>query len=133
MRKIGFGAFACAALALPAAAAAAQADPPQRELRVTVYGDEPCPAAESPDEIVVCGRLPEEERYRIPRSLRDRGERRPGGTAWGARAEDLEEAQRDTRPNGCSVVGTNGQTGCSAALARQWYRDRRARRDSRGR
>ena len=126
-------AAAYAVLAASSAQAGQPAEPPQRELRVTVYGDEPCPVAESPEEIVVCGRLPEEERYRIPRDLRDRGERRPGGTAWGARAEDLEEAQRDTRPNGCSVVGTNGQTGCAAALARQWYRDRRARRDSRGR
>jgi hypothetical protein len=126
-------ALAYAVLAASSAQAGQPAAPAQRELRVTVYGDEPCPVAESPEEIVVCGRMPEEERYRIPRSLRDRGERRPGGTAWGARAEDLEEAQRDTRPNGCSVVGSNGQTGCAAAFARQWYRDRRERRTLRGR
>jgi hypothetical protein len=127
LRIFGRTVLAAAALAaLPAVAAHAQ-DVPQRELRVTVYGDEPCPVAQNPEEIVVCGRLPEEERYRIPRALRDRGERRRGGTAWGARAEDLEEAQRDTRPNGCSVVGTNGQTGCAAALAREWYRARRGR------
>jgi hypothetical protein len=122
-------AFAFALLgASHAAAAQPEAEPPpRRELRVTVYGDEPCPVAQSPDEIVVCGRLPEDERYRIPRALRDRRDRRTGGTAWGARVEDLEEAQRDTRPNGCSVVGTMGQTGCAAANARQWYRDRRER------
>ncbi|HEX8191470.1 MAG TPA: hypothetical protein VF552_01085 [Allosphingosinicella sp.] len=123
------GALASTALiASPAAAGAAvQDEPPQREIRVTVYGDDPCPVASSPDEIVVCGRQDEDERYRIPRSLRERGERRPGGTAWGARAEDLDEAQRDTRPGGCSVVGTGGQSGCSAALVRQWYRERRGR------
>ena len=127
MRTIGLGALVLAMLA-PAAAAAQEAEAvPRRELRVTVYGEEPCPVAESPEEIVVCGRLPEEERYRIPRALRDRGERRRGGTSWGARVEDLEEAQRDTRPNGCSVVGTNGQTGCAAAMAREWYRERRGR------
>lgn len=133
MRLPGLGILLCAILAAPLGSAALAADPAQRELRVTVYGDDPCPVASGPDEIVVCGRQDEEERYRIPRSVRDRRERRPGGTAWGARAEDLEEAQRDTRPNGCSVVGTNGQTGCGAAFARQWYRDRRERRMQRGR
>jgi hypothetical protein len=125
---MSLGALALAALAVfPADAAAVQDAPPQREVRVIVYGDDPCPVASSPDEIVVCGRQAEDERYRIPRALRDRRERRAGGTAWGARAEDLEDAQRDSRPNSCSVVGTGGQTGCAAALVRQWYRDRRGR------
>jgi hypothetical protein len=127
LRTTALAAFAYAALfSLPAGAAGAD-DPPQREVRVTVYGDDPCPVATSPDEIVVCGRLDEDERYRIPPSLRDRNDRRPGGTAWGARAEDLDEAQRDSRPDSCSVVGSGGQTGCGAALVRQWYRQRRGR------
>lgn len=126
MMKFGLAATGLVAMAAAAPALAAL-DAAPREQRVTVYGDDPCPVASNAEEIVVCGRLPEEERYRIPRSLRDRGERRPGGTSWAARVEDLEEAQRDTRPNSCSVVGTGGQGGCSAALARQWYRDRRGR------
>jgi hypothetical protein len=126
LRTTGLAALAFALAPLPAAAAAAD-DPPQREVRVTVYGDDPCPVAASPDEIVVCGRQEEDERYRIPSSLRDRRERRPGGTAWGARAEDLDDAQRDGRPNSCSVVGSGGQTGCGAAFVRQWYRERRGR------
>jgi hypothetical protein len=137
LRILGLSALAVAAL-LPASAAGAAAGqdepPPQREVRVIVYGDDPCPAAENPDEIVVCGRQPEDERYRIPRELRERRDRRrSGGTAWGARVEDLEEAQRSTRPDGCSVVGSNGQTGCAAALARDWYRQRREDRASRRR
>jgi len=126
MMKFGFAAAGLAAVAAAAPAFAAQ-DAAPREQRVAVFGDDPCPVASNAEEIVVCGRLPEGERYRIPRSLRDRGERRPGGTSWAARVEDLEDAQRDTRPNSCSVVGTGGQSGCAAALARQWYRERRSR------
>lgn len=135
MRTISLGALAFAALLSASAgpAGAAQDEPPRREVRVIVYGDDPCPVSTNPEEIVVCGRQPEDERYRIPRELRDRRARRPGGTAWGARVEDLEEAQRSTRPNGCSVVGSNGQTGCAAALAREWYRQRREDRASRRR
>lgn len=123
--EVGSAAFGLAALC--AAPALAQADPAPREQRVTVYGDDPCPVASNAEEIVVCGRLPEDERFRIPRGLRDRRERRPGGTSWAARVEDLEEAQRDTRPNSCSVVGTGGQSGCGAALVRRWFEERRGR------
>ncbi|HST36791.1 MAG TPA: hypothetical protein VLK25_09210, partial [Allosphingosinicella sp.] len=76
------------------------------------------------NEVVVCARRPEEERYRIPAPVR-----RPSHPeqSWASRVESLEEASRDSRPNSCSVVGTYGQTGCTAALIRQWYAERRAR------
>ena len=45
----------------------AQAEPPQRITNLLVYGDDPCPKGEG-DEIVVCARRPESERYRIPKS-----------------------------------------------------------------
>ena len=106
------------------APAAAQAQPPQRERNLTVYGEDPCPES-SDDEIVVCGRRPEEERYRIPAPLR-RGED-PEETSWSSRAAELEDAQRDSRPNSCSVVGSNGQTGCTQQWIREWRAERRAR------
>ena len=96
-----------------------------------VYGDDPCPPSQG-DEIVVCARQPEEERYRLPRALRERRDRR-SETSWGARAADLEEASRPQRPDSCSVVGTGGQTGCSAAAVRDWSNVRRARRRERER
>ncbi|MFN3593030.1 MAG: hypothetical protein ACK4TG_12710, partial [Thermaurantiacus sp.] len=34
-----------------------------RTRTVLVYGDDPCPKSENPDEIIVCARRPEEERY----------------------------------------------------------------------
>lgn len=104
----------------------AGAQAPVRERSLVVYGEDPCPQPADPEEIVVCARLPESERYRIPPRLR-RGPDRIE-TSWGSRAETLEEAQRDTRPDGCSVVGTWGQTGCRQELLRRWAAERRMRR-----
>ena len=114
-------ALAISAFATPLAAA--QEEGPHSERSLVVYGDDPCPPSQG-DEIVVCARRPEEERYRIPAPLR-RGERREA--SWGTRAAELEDAQRDTRPNSCSVVGSFGQTGCTSDMVRQWYAERRAR------
>lgn len=101
---------------------AAGAQVPEREANVVVYGDDPCPAAADPEEIVVCARRPEEERYRIPREFRRTA---PAEIAWGARATELEDAQRDTRPDSCSVVGSHGQTGCTRQWIDAWAAERR--------
>lgn len=102
------------------------AQPPERVIDILVFGDEACPAPSSEDEIVVCARRPESERYRTPLRFRDRSDR-PMEVSWGSRVEELEDAQRSTRPNGCSVDGSFGQTGCLQAMIRQWQADRRAR------
>lgn len=99
--------------------------PPLRESHLTVFGDDPCPQAADDEEIVVCARRPEDERYRIPAPFRDT---EPLEMAWGSNVEQIEDAQRDTRPNSCSPVGSYGQTGCTQELVRQWYAERRARR-----
>ncbi len=112
-------------LALHPAAALAQADPPEREESIIVYGDDPCPQSSDPEEIVVCARKPEEERFRIPEPLRRSS--RPPETSWGTQAAMLEDAQRDTRPNSCSVVGSYGQSGCTQQMLREWAAERRAR------
>jgi hypothetical protein len=113
-----------ASLAL-AAPALAQESVPQRRAELEVFGDDPCPQS-TDDEIVVCHRRAEEERYRIPAPLR-RSTQRPE-QAWGARAETLDEVSRDSRPNSCSVVGSYGQSGCQQQFINQWYAERRARR-----
>jgi hypothetical protein len=100
------------------------AEPPERESVIIVFGDDPCPQS-TDEEIVVCARRPDSERYRIPKSLRDEG-RRPSEVSWGSRVETLEEIARDGRPGSCSVVGTWGQSGCVAAMMRQWFAERRA-------
>ena len=115
-------------LALLAAASAAQDEgsegPPQREIRLVIYGEDRCPES-TETEVVVCARRPEEERYRIPPRLRREGQRTE--QAWTSRAETLDEASRPSRPNSCSSVGTYGFTGCAQQLIQQWLAERRAR------
>lgn len=112
-------------VALLATPAWAQDEPPVRQSELTVYGEDPCPRS-TDEEIVVCHRRPEEERYRIPAPLRR--STRNAEQAWGSRVEGLEEASRDARPGSCSVVGSFGQSGCMQAMIRQWFEARRARR-----
>ena len=88
------------------------APPPARtQLHVAVFGNDPCPKGEG-DEIVVCARLPESERFRVPKPLRDAKAAEKQDRSWVARARDIDEANRDERPNSCSAVGYGGQTGC---------------------
>ena len=89
--------------------------------QVVVYGRDRCPRGNG-DEIVICARRPESERYRIPRALRDRTPAR-GGTSWAARARSLEYVGR-TGIQSCSTVGPGGHTGC-------WEQMMRAARDER--
>lgn len=116
----GLPLFALAPAHLPAAE-------PVRQIHITVYGEDRCPEPQSEDEVVVCARQPEEERYRVPPPLRERRDR-PAETSWQARNEVLEEDARTMRPDSCSVVGSAGQTGCQAAFIRQWFNERRGRR-----
>jgi len=117
--------FAAAAFGLCSAPAAAQDEPGDKVNTVIIYGDDACPAS-AEGEIVVCARLNEDERYRIPEPLRRSSD--PPQLGGISRVEALEESQRDTRPGGCSVVGSFGHTGCTQELIRQWYADRRGRR-----
>ena len=103
---------------------------PARQSTLVIYGNDPCPTTGPDNEVVVCARRPEEERYRIPRRIR---ERQPTETSWASRVEGLDEESRPMRPNSCSVVGSNGFTGCTSAMIRQWYAERRARRAERER
>ncbi|WP_243455572.1 hypothetical protein [Sphingosinicella sp. BN140058] len=124
--SLPFG-IAAALLVASAAAAAQDGDPdlPERSSSLVVYGDDPCPKAQDDEEIVVCARRPETERYRIPKEFRKNKDER-GSVAWGARFDQLEEATRYTRPNSCSVVGTWGQTGCWNMNIGRWAAERRA-------
>ena len=121
MRRLGFFSLMLAA----APPVPASADPPQRSSELLVYGDDPCPKS-SGEEIVVCHRRPENERWRIPKSLRDKRRTDTASMAWGQQWDQMEDMTRFTRPNSCSVVGTAGQTGCLNAMLRQWWLERRA-------
>jgi len=100
------------------------AEPAGRMTTTTVFGDDACPTPTNGD-IVVCGRLPESERFRIPKKLRENKQARTE-QSWASRVETLDELARVQRPNSCSAVGLGGQTGCSEAMLRQWAAERRA-------
>jgi hypothetical protein len=92
--------------------------------RVVVYGTDPCPPS-SGDEIVVCARKPETERYRIPEELRDEArEEDPANTSWAVRAESLEFVG-EAGIQSCSTVGPGGFTGCWAEMMRRARAERR--------
>lgn len=101
----------------------ARAEAPERVETLVVYGDDPCPPS-SDGAIVVCARKPESERYRIPKTLRDK-KAVVGSQGWASRVETMENSGRQLLPNSCSVIGTNGQTGCTQAMLRQWFDEKR--------
>lgn len=82
-----------------------------RQKLVTVFGTDPCPKSADPDEIIICSRRPDEERFRIPPDVRadipavqrsDRTARLLGDDAGGAGGGI----------GSCSAVGPGGGTGC---------------------
>ena len=99
------------------------AGPRQRTQSVQVYGDDPCPRS-SNDDIVVCGREPATERYRIPKQLREDRVSAPE-QVWSNRVQALDDVSRAGLPNSCSPIGSGGQTGCFARNRDQWRAERR--------
>ena len=88
---------------------------------IIVYGTDPCPRS-TDDEVVVCARKPESERYRIPEALRVGGSLQ-SRTAWAERARQFETYGR-TGTNTCSPVGPGGANGCAQQLINQAFRER---------
>ena len=83
---------------------------------VIVYGNDPCPRS-TDDQVVVCARRPEAERYRIPERLRSSGTRQQT-EAWAKKARVLETVG-STGINSCSPVGPAGYTGCLTQVIRE--------------
>lgn len=113
-------------LAAPALAAPEPAEPPPaRTSTLVVFGDDPCPRS-SDDEIIVCARQPESDRYRIPKSLRKHPKTDQVTQSWVDRARTLDMVSKRGLPNSCSPNGSNGQTGCM----RQFLEAARAEREA---
>ena len=87
----------------------------ERIATLVIFGDDPCPRS-SEDEIVVCARQPESERYRIPEELRRTRDR--GSENWGDRATSIEYVGR-TGVQSCSTSGSGGASGCFREMARK--------------
>jgi hypothetical protein len=105
--------FAGGFAALPAPAIAQAGS---RVSEIIVYGNDPCPRS-TDDEVVVCARKPESERYRIPEKFRSSGPRQ-AGEAWANKARALETVGA-TGINSCSPVGPAGHTGCLIQVIKQ--------------
>jgi hypothetical protein len=116
---LGAAALGLSALAVQSAPALTQNNSKVSE--VIVYGTDPCPRS-SDDEIVVCARKPEAERYRIPERLRQGGSLQ-SRQSWAARAKQFEVVGR-TGTNSCSAVGPGGYTGCEQQLINQALNER---------
>ena len=118
MTKLVFSFVAAAGLAagLAAIPTAGQAQGADRISEIIVYGDDPCPRS-TDDEVVVCARKPESERYRIPERFRTGGSRQ-SRQAWINNARSLETVSA-TGINSCSPVGPAGVTGCLTQIIDQ--------------
>jgi hypothetical protein len=105
MRLVPVLAAAVAALSFASPGVAAE------ERILTIFGKDSCPAN------TICVRAPEEERYRIPKALRDPA-KTPDAVSWSARsAATLSEGKTGT--GSCSTVGSGGWTGCWAEQMRK--------------
>lgn len=110
-----------AAVAVPIAVRAQEAAPPSKTRSVVVYGSDPCPSSGT-DEIVVCARQPESERYRIPKAFRGRkAAASPANNSFANKVRATEDNSRTAAgvPNSCSAVGAAGQSGCFLQMQRQ--------------
>ena len=116
---LGAGSMIVAGLAIAPAPALAQAKSDVSE--IIVYGTDPCPRS-TDDNIVVCARKPEGERYRIPEKLRSTGSFQ-SRQSWANRATQFETYGR-TGINACSPVGPGGFTGCSDKLIKEAFKER---------
>ena len=113
--------FAAAAISLWPAPAAAQDDAGDKVNVLDVFGDDPCPQS-TEEEIVVCRRMDENERYRIPEALR--GSRSPANVSWTSRVQSF-EAVGDFGPLSCSAVGGGGDLGCTVEMIAAAYEEKR--------
>ena len=104
--------------ALPAPAVAQQGNIAE----IIVYGTDPCPRS-TDDQVVVCARRPEAERYRIPEKLRPSGTRQQT-EAWANKARTIETVGA-TGINSCSPVGPAGTTGCLTRVINEARNQRR--------
>ena len=117
---LGAAAIGLSALALPPAPILAQNNN-SKVSEIIVYGTDPCPRS-TDDQVVVCARKPESERFRIPEKLRQGGSLQ-SRQSWAARARQFETVGR-TGINSCSPVGPGGYTGCEQQLINQAFNER---------
>ena len=118
-RPLLFAALIAAGVAtLPTPPAFAQ----RGEKVLTIFGNDPCPTSNG-EEIVVCQRLDENERYRIPKELRGLDD--PANATWADRARSFEYVGA-AGPASCTPVGGGGGVGCYNQIVRKAREENRA-------
>lgn len=124
MKRIALAATFAVFAGLPIAAPAeAQNDSGERVNQLIIYGNDPCPQSTRDDEITVCARKDEAERFRIPEPLR--GSESPQNDAWNNRVIAYETVGKQGVLS-CSPVGPGGSTGCVSQLIDKAYAEKGA-------
>lgn len=118
---------AATAAAFASMPAAAQEQAGDRVNTVIVYGDDDCPQS-SDTEIVVCARMDESERYRIPEALRQSSS--PENEPWANKVRAYETVGNFGALS-CSPAGAGGELGCTAKMIEAAYQERRTSSDVR--
>ncbi|NKJ42708.1 MULTISPECIES: hypothetical protein [unclassified Novosphingobium] len=90
--------------------------------QLIIYGDDPCPVSTA-EQITVCARKDEAERYRIPTPLRD-NPNDPKNQTWTDRVKAYETVGA-AGINSCSPVGSGGASGCTMRLINQAYAEKK--------
>jgi hypothetical protein len=121
MKRLALLVLATSAFGIASSPAAAQDAAGDRVNTVIVYGDDACPPSTG-EEIVVCARMDEGERYRIPEALRQVDN--PANESWANRVRSFETVG-DFGPLSCSPVGAGGELGCTAQMIAAAYAERR--------
>ena len=120
MKRLAALPFAMLAAALAPCPAAAQGADEPKVNQLIIYGDDKCPPSTN-DEITVCARLDENERYRIPEDLRE--VKGPENVSWAAKVRSF-EAVGKFGPLSCTPVGAGGELGCTAKMIEAAYEEK---------
>jgi hypothetical protein len=121
MQRLIIAASALIPAAILFAAPASAQSAEEKVNQLIVYGDDACPPSTG-NEITVCARKEEAERYRIPENLRESTS--PQNDAWTNRVIAYETVGANG-PLSCSPVGAGGMTGCVGKMIDAAYAERK--------
>lgn len=121
MKRLAALPLAALAVALAPAPLAAQGNAGEPKVnQLIVYGDDKCPESTG-NEITVCARMDESERYRIPKDLRQT--EGPQNDSWTNKVKSF-EAVGNFGPLSCTPIGAGGELGCTAKMIQAAYAEK---------
>mgnify|MGYP001066404931 CR=1 FL=1 len=133
MKRLAPATFAAVVAMFAAVPAFAADNPPpasdgsEKVNQVIVYGNDPCPASAG-NEITVCARKEEGERYRIPQVLRQSDS--PENLSWTQKVAAYETVG-DFGTMSCTPSGAGGALGCTQKLIDAAYKEKKGASDVR--